>query len=81
MLVGQSGSFYFGDLIETWGFQVDDPYDLPDRFILSPSNLPNLCFWSRSVLVLIIPATTAATTTTAILPNSRWQFENLGRKS
>ena len=36
-------------------------------------------------LVLIIPATTttaaAATTATAILPNCRWPFENLGRKS
>ena len=38
-------------------------------------------YWSCSALVLIIPATTTTTTATAILPNCRWPFENLGRKS
>ena len=40
------------DLIETWGFRVDDPCDLPDIPISPHKNLPNQT--SRNLLKIVI---------------------------
>ena len=40
------------DLIETWGFRVDDPYDFPDIPISPQKNLSNQT--SRNLLKIVI---------------------------